>query len=204
MSYTYTVKMGSLKEYLNRVKSKELGMPDKVNREYLKSIGYTSSNDWYMIRVLKSIDFLNKSGVPTQSFKDFRTEKSSQVMASALRKTYAELFKIYPQPHQKSKGNLENFFAEKKPKLKKSTLGLFVDTFKTLCEFADFGAVPVTPKAEVVEAEKRVAEVAEVTTITPTGVTINLNIQLTLPATEDATIYDKIFKSLKENLLSRD
>lgn len=202
MSYTYAVKMGSLKEYLEKVKNKKLGVPDKVNREYLKSIGYRSSNDWYIPRVLKSINFIDKSNAPTQAFKDFRTEKSKQTMANAIRNTYAELFKIYPKPHKESREKLENFFAEKRPKLKKYTLGLFVDTFKTLCEFADFEAVPVTPKAEVKETEKKLVEVAQVTTRLPTGVTINLNIQLTLPATEDATVYDKIFKALKDNLLS--
>jgi len=201
MSYTYAVKVGSLKEYLTKLKSKELGVPDKINREYLKSIGYTSSNDFPIIRVLQSIDFIDKSDVPTQNLKDFRTEKSRQVMTSALKKTYEELFKIYPAPQKRTREELENFFAKGKANLTKFTLGLYVDTFKTLCEFADLEAVPVTEKVEVKEAEK-VVEVTKTMAQTPTGVTINLNIQLTLPATEDATVYDKIFKALKENLLS--
>ena len=201
MSYTYAVKVGSLKEYLTKLKSKELGVPDKINREYLKSIGYTSSNDFPIIRVLQSIDFIDKSDVPTQNLKDFRTEKSRQVMTSALKKTYEELFKIYPAPQKRTSEELENFFAKGKANLTKFTLGLYVDTFKTLCEFADLEAVPVTEKVEVKEAEK-VVEVTKTMAQTPTGVTINLNIQLTLPATEDATVYDKIFKALKEKLLS--
>ena len=204
MSYTYAVKTGSLKKFLERVKSKDLGVPDKVSIAYLASVGYKSSNDRPIIRVLKSINFIDRSGVPTQAFKDFRTERSGQVMADALRKTYADLYKTYSEPLKKSRGDLENFFAKGKPSLKKYTLGLYVDTFKTLCEFADFKAVPAKPKAEVKEPEKKVVEAAQVTTKTPAGVTINLNIQLTLPATEDATVYDKIFKALKENLLSPD
>jgi hypothetical protein len=203
MSYTYAVKVGSLKEYLTKLKSKELGVPDKINREYLKSIGYTSSNDFPIIRVLQSIDFIDKSDVPTQNLKDFRTEKSRQVVASALKKTYEELFKIYPEPQKRTREDLENFFAKSHPSVKKFTLGLFVDTFKTLCEFADFEAVSVVEKVEAKEAEK-VVEVTRTIAQTPTGVTINLNIQLTLPATEDANVYDKIFKALKNNLLSRD
>jgi hypothetical protein len=202
-SYTYTPKVGSVKTFLNRVKSKELGIPDRVSQSYLESIGYTSSNDRPIIRVLKSVGFIDSNGVPTQSFKDFRTNKSEQVMASALKKTYAELFRIYPEPLKQSNEDLTNFFAQKEPSLKKGTLQYYVNTFRAMCEFADFGAVPYIPK-EVKEAEKKVVEVARVTSQTPTGVTINLNIQLTLPATEDATVYDKIFKALKENLLSRD
>jgi hypothetical protein len=36
MSYTYIVKTSSLKEYLTKVKKRELGVPDKVNRSYLQ------------------------------------------------------------------------------------------------------------------------------------------------------------------------
>ena len=40
------------------------------------------------------------------------------------------------------------------------------------------------------------------TTITSQGITVNVNIQLTLPETKDDTIYDKIFVSLKKHLLT--
>jgi hypothetical protein len=81
MSYTYTTKMTSMKTFLERIKSKELGIPDKVTIAYLESIGYKSTNDRPIIRVLKSIGFIDANAVPTQDFKDFRTEKSGQVMA---------------------------------------------------------------------------------------------------------------------------
>lgn len=198
MSFTYAIKTGALGEFLKKVKSKELGVPDRVNRDYLRSIGYTSSNDLPIIRVLKAIGFIDKSNIPTQYFRDFRTERSGQVMAAALRKAYSELFKIYPEPHKKGKEELENFFAKSKPSLKKFTLRLYVDTFKTLCEFADFKAVPIK-EAEVTKPEKELVEVAKVPTHVPTGITVNLNIHL--PATEDARVYEKIFKALKDILL---
>lgn len=202
MSFSYVIKLSSLKGFLTRVKSKELGVPPKVTQRYLYSIGYKATNDRPIIRVLKSIDFIDTNGVPTQKFKDFRTNKSEQVMASSLRKTYEDLFRIYPEPLKRSKKDLENFFAEKKPKLKKQALGLHVDTFMALCEFADFGAVPVIPKIGVKKAEEKLVEVAQMTTQLPSGLTVNLNIQVTLPVTDDATVYDKIFKALKENLFS--
>jgi hypothetical protein len=205
MSYTYTTKVGSLKAFLNRIKSKELGVPDKVTIKYLESVGYKSTNDRPVVRVLKSIGFVDKSsGVPTQRFKDFRTAKSKQVMASALREAYAELFKTYPNPLKQSNEDLMNFFAQKEPSLKKGTLQYYVFTFKTLCEFADFEAPPLKveiieekPKAKIVKKEVAIPQISE-------GIPININIQLTLPVTDDATVYDKIFKALKDNLLSRD
>jgi hypothetical protein len=199
MSYNYAIKTGTLKAFLERVKSKDLEVPDKVTVAYLESIGYKSTNDRPIIRVLKSIDFIDGNGVPTQKFKDFRTEISGQVMAEALRKTYADLFKTYSNPLEKSREDLENFFAKAKPSVKKQVLGLYVDTFKTLCEFAEFKALPIEREAERKEERKKEHVFPQI----PQGVTINLNVQITLPVTDDAEVYDKIFKALKEHIFSR-
>jgi hypothetical protein len=43
-------------------------------------------------------------------------------------------------------------------------------------------------------------EAAPVPKVTP-GLTVNINIQLTLPATDDESVYDRLFASLKRNLL---
>lgn len=199
MSYNYAIKTGTLKAFLERVKSKELEVPTKITQAYLESIGYKSVNDRPIIRVLKSIDFIDSNGVPTQKFKDFRTEISKQVMAEALKKTYADLFNTYSNPLEKTREDLENFFAKTKTSVKKQVLGLYVDTFKTLCEFADFGAV--TEEKEI-EKEGTIIKKGLVPRIAE-GLAINLNIQITLPVTDDAEVYDKIFKALKEHIFSR-
>jgi hypothetical protein len=205
MSYNYTTKTGTLKAFLERVKSKDLGVPDKVTQAYLESINYKSKHDRTIIRVLKSINFIDDNGVPTQNFKDFRTDKSKEVMANAIRKTYAELFKTYSNPVEKSRGELEDFFAKTETSVTKQTLGLYVDTFKTLCEFADFGAISLA-KGEVAEEKEEKAVVGvgrQVISQAPAGITINLNVQITLPVTDDAKVYENIFKALKEQLFSR-
>jgi hypothetical protein len=110
-------------------------------------------------------------------------------MASALKETYAELFKIHPEAHKKSNEELESFFASKKPELKKSTL-----------QCAPPIEIEVVEKGEKVE---KVIKKGELVPQVPEGVTINLNIQITLPVTDDAEVYDKIFKALKEHIFSR-
>lgn len=204
MSYNYVVKQGTLKAYLERVKSKELEVPNKVTQAYLESIGYKSVNDRPIIRVLKSIDFIGDDGVPTQSFRDFRTETSGQIMADALRETYSDLFGTYANPLEKTRDDLENFFAKTKTSVKKQVLGLYVDTFKTLCEFADF-KMPSGRKPEAkldIEKEETALKKGLAPQI-PQGLAINLNIQITLPVTDNAEVYDKIFKALKDHIFSR-
>jgi hypothetical protein len=205
LSYNYAVKTGSLKAFLERVKSKDLEVPDKVTIAYLESIGYKSTNDRPIIRVLKSIGFIDGNAIPTSKFKDFRTD-SGQVMAEAVRKTYADLFKTYSNPLEKSREDLENFFAKAKPSVKKGVLGLYVDTFKTLCEFSDFKAMPSIEfkgeKAE--ETEEKAKKKEQIAPQIPEGFAINLNIQITLPVTDDAKVYENIFKALKEHVFKRD
>lgn len=205
LSYNYATKTGTLKAFLGRVKSKDLEVPEKVTIAYLKSIGYKSTNDRPIIRVLKSIDFIDGNGVPTSKFRNFRTELSGQVMAEATRKTYVDLFKTYSNPLEKNREDLENFFAKAKPSVKKQVLGLYVDTFKTLCEFADLEGKPAVEvtEEETEEAKEKDVRRQEIVPHLPEGLSINLNIQITLPITENAEVYDKIFKALKEHIFSK-
>jgi hypothetical protein len=206
MSCTYTSKTGSLKSFLQRLKTKELVVPDKVIQKYLESINLKSTNDRTIIRVLKSIDFIDDNGVPKQSFKDFRTDISKQVMAKELMKTYADLFKTYAKPYAKSRGELEDYFAKGATSVKKQTLGLYVDTFKTLAEFADFETE--LPKEEEKNdeepKEKEPTGGQRPLNQLPQGLAVNMNIQITLPVTDDAKVYENIFKAIREQLFKKD
>lgn len=206
MSYNYTTKTGSLKSFLQRLKTKELVVPEKVTQNYLESINLKTKHDRTIIRVLKSINFIDESGVPSQSFKDFRTETSKQVMTKELLKTYADLFKTYSKPNLKSRTELEDYFAKSATKVTKQTLGLYVDTFKTLCEFADFEA-ELPPDVERGGEEHKKKEPtggqAPLSQL-PEGLSMNMNIQITLPVTDDAKVYENIFKAIREQLFKKD
>jgi len=202
--YPYTVKVSSLKKFLQDIPL--MGVPDKITTRTLPTLGYKSSTDRYLPAILKFIDFLDASGVPTKNYKDFRNKQiSKSVMANAVKTAYADLFKLYPDAYNKDFTALRDFFSGTTDAGEK-VLKLTVETFKALCEFADFEAVPVEGKAKIEEGEvkEKTAEEGKAIPPLPSGVTINVNIQLTLPATDDASVYDKIFKALKDNLLSRD
>jgi len=123
-------------------------------------------------------------------------------MANALRKAYSELFEIYPEAYNKDDKSLKDFFAPT-TEAGEAVVVQTAATFKILCSFADFKAAPEEGERKREKIEEKIEERRPMPQI-PAGVTINLNIQLALPATDDATVYDKIFKALKENLLSRE
>ena len=121
-------------------------------------------------------------------------------MAAALRETYGPLFKTYPNAQQTDNEALRNFFSSHS-NVGEGALRYMVNTFKTLAELADFGADPLAEEEEVeaeLEPGNKVKRVLKNTT--GGGMTVNVNIQLTLPASDDATIYEKLFAAMKKNL----
>ena len=192
----YTPIPKNVKRFFETIQS--LGIPPKVSNAYLPTIGFKSANDRYLVGVSKSLGFVDSGGKPTAKWSDFKDKsKAPKVMADAIKTTYADLYSTYPDAEQKDDDTLQNYFASTSG-VADNVARLMVRTFKNLCELADFEAVAVeeyvtTPTAP---AGKKVSEI-------PLGmkpITLNINIQLQLPATEDVAIYEALFSALKKNL----
>lgn len=89
------------------------------------------------------------------------------------------------------------FFSSKTGKSKR-TVDLMVKTFVNLCQLADFEVVPTKPKVEPTKPELP-SITSKIKGVIPE---IHINIQLHLPATDDPSVYENLFKSLKKHLLS--
>jgi Family of unknown function (DUF5343) len=183
------------------------GQPDKVDGKYLRSVGFKSGNDNYLPGVFKTIGFLDPQGKPTDMWSAYRDkDRGKGVLASAIRRGYSELFKTYPDAYRKDNEALRNFFTIHNEKLGESTLALVVATFKRLCDNADFDRSADDGGAPAPAAPHVVPPVV----VTPPTVTtgrfgepsVNINIELHLPPTEDASIYEKLFAALRKHLLS--
>ena len=91
-----------------------------------------------------------------------------------------------------------------------STLSLIVQTFKTLSSLADFDEElrADVPSGESTLSDKDESRAPQAKERGPQRDTlsaspiVNINIQLQLPATEDAAVYDKLFAALKKHLFS--
>jgi hypothetical protein len=198
VKYPYIPSMPPIKRFLQSIQT--MGIPEKVNQNTLPQMGFKSSNDRYIPSILKFIGFIDSSGVPTEDYKEFRKkEVSKSVMANALRRTYADLFILYPDANNKDFQPLRDFFSGT-TKAGEHALGLTVQTFKTLCEFADFGAVPA--QVEPQQTQPTPKPLVQLPITREGGVNINVNIRFELPITKDPDIYDKIFESLKKHLLA--
>ena len=86
---------------------------------------------------------------------------------------------------------------------------LMVRTFKTLAEIGDFESPADLSDVEVAESLSGTEDgnggrrvVNKKLTTGNTGMTVNLNIQLQIPATDKADIYVSFFAAMKKHLLS--
>ena len=101
----YINNVGSLTKVLEDIRT--AGVPERVTFEFLKTLGFKSSNDRPIIGVLKAIGFLDANGTPTDSYRSFRDPNlGPKVLARALRSAYADLYlantKAHDLPDRKS------------------------------------------------------------------------------------------------------
>ncbi len=130
--------------------------------------------------------------------------KARAALAEGIREHYSELFKLYPDAHQRDNEALRNFFSTH-TKVASATLELMVRTFKTAVSLADFDApllkTPPAAKEKTTKPLTALVPKVEKEVHSSVGHSININIQLTIPATDDPKIYDSFFAAMKKHLL---
>lgn len=203
----YTNNVGNLTRLFEAIRS--AGVPERVTFEFLKTLGFTSSNDRPIISVLKAIGFLDGTGTPTAAYRAYRDQsRSAKVLAEALRTAYSDIFLANTKAHELPTEKLHGIIAAKTSK-GDQVVRLIAATFKTLAKMADFSedetqsAVFEQQPSQQVSPPPRVENTGESSPIRlkPTGVGFHYNIQIHLPTTTDVTVYNAIFRSLKEHLL---
>jgi hypothetical protein len=199
--YPFTPNPNNVKELFEKIQT--IGVPKvKVNMPFLKSLGFKSSYDTYLPPVLKFLGFISGDGTPSTVWQSYGVKAQARsVMASALKTSYSELFHTYNDANNIDDQTLSDFFKGQTGESDKNT-GLIVQTFKVICDLSDFETVSEVGQNTTVSIPplktKNVGETLNGTK----PITVNINIQLQLPATEDAKIYDSLFKSLKEHLFT--
>ncbi len=196
--YPYVLTQGRLKQFLSRIQT--TGTPSKVTHRWLESIGYKSKNDRLFVGVLKFIGFADSNGIPTDQYRKYKSKATAAaIMSSAVKGSYTDLYKTYPNAHVEGTKALQDWFATNTT-VGQATRSNMVNTFQTLASLADFEKG--VPPGVILEDERAVEQVRKGIVLPARGaLTLNINIQLELPATRDQDIYDKLFASLSKHLL---
>lgn len=182
--------------------------PEKFTVKFLKDLGFTSSTDIQFINVLKTLGFLDDSGVPTESYYQlYDRSVTKTLIAQGIRRSYADLFALnmhaQNMTREELKGKFKTLTAGQKTD---STIKQMVSTFMNLCQYADWtesvthADVPaVTVREPEVEVEKSGESEGSIQTM-GRGFDLNYNIHIHLPATRDPAVYDALFSSLAKHI----
>ncbi len=196
VTYQYMVSNNKIAQIFDKIKT--AAQPSKFTSEFLKNIGFTSSNDRAFINVLKNLEFLSADGIPTTYYGDLRDSKSKKVIALQIRKYYKELFAINTNMNQANdteiRGAISRVTGKEEDDVKRMSA-----TFKALCNYADFNETNEDNTMPNIEEPEPMNTIFS----TPNNNELpefHYNIQIHLPATTDISVYNAIFKSIKDNL----
>lgn len=185
--------------------------PPIFNRQFLKDLGFTSSNDFYFIPMLKELGFLNSDGSPTEAYKDLLDEtRWRQALGAAVRSAYEDIFIMKAKPTDsdlkaikgkfKSTFNTSDVQSDRAARTFLALLQLCGDeAFKSSEDLSSSLAAVQIPE----NAPNNHAQPSDVGNGVPVNAPVGLhyNIQIHLPPTKDIEVYNAIFKSLKEHLI---
>jgi len=206
----YMISVGHVSAILERIR--EAGTPPKFNHEFLtSSLGFTSSADRGIIKVLKQAGFLGNDGTPTPRYNEFRSSVTGgTALAQGLREGWAPIFLADQRVYQKNPTQLTEIFKTVTGKGEAVAVKM-ATTFRALATHANWSVepppAPASASAPLEDAKPEDVGVARglapANGIAEDHGNINLHhdIHVHLPPTSDVTVYRAIFRALREELL---
>ena len=199
----YLLSVANLHKILDAIQ--KAGVPEVFNLDFLKDLGFTSSNDRPVIKVFKYLGMLDSSGRPQQPYRDFVDHtKAKAVLAARLRVAFDDLYLSDKNAHNKSAESLKGWF-KSKTGASDSVAKKIATQFKSLAQYADFQAtLPTEPEPESLEKPPTPPEQPPKLTGTPgalTGLGLMYRLEIHLPDTQNVETFRAIFRALREELM---
>lgn len=207
----YVTATGNVAKALNAIAA--AATPESVTGNFVKTmLKIPGGSGNQMTSFLKKVGFVNSDGSPTSIYKKFRNQATRGVAAAeSLKFGYAQLYRRNEFLHELSDKDLKGLIVEETGLASDSSVpGYILSCIKSLRNFADF--------SQDFMDDQQGADEISVSPTTPTampswgspsptknnavGLSIGYNINLNLPATTDIAVFNAIFKSLKDHLLS--
>ncbi len=194
---------GKISQYFETLLSAKA--PEKFTVKFMEDLGFKSSNDRQFVNILKSIKFIDDSGVPTNRYYNFLDQSQSKIIvAEGIKEAYADLFALNIKANELPKNELEGKFktltnGAKAP----ATITQMVNTFIELCNYADWSSTNTETKIEKnvsVTTSNEEPNLNDKHSESIGAFDLNYDIHIHLPATRDQSVYDALFASLTKHL----
>ena len=221
--HPYVSSPGGLEKTLNHFKN---AFPPTVNSNTLKKLGFAPNNESYVMNVLRFLNFIDENDKKTDAgatvFSNHDNNAFEQAFAANVEDAYSGLFELHDeQSWNLDKDALISFF-----RTTDQTTAIVgqrqAATFQLLARFAGRGNAPQPrtknlatkrPKAAGKTAKKAAKDAArpakdgsdkakDARETVSARVGLTVRIEINLPASGDQDTYDRIFRSIRENLLN--
>jgi hypothetical protein len=217
--HPYVQGPGALAQVITQLRK---SFPTKVDASTLKKLGIAPNNESYVLNVVRFLGLIDQEGKKTpEATKTFNLHDDAQfskAFAGLVSKAYSELFDLHGEDAwDLDTTALINFFRTHDETT--AVVGkLQASTFKGLAAYAGHGDIPVAKPPGAKGKAKPAKQPAKVPTAAPSpsahtpstakipntsgNVGLTVRIEINLPADGDQETYDRIFKSIRENLLN--
>lgn len=203
----YLASPGSIKTALERIRA--AATPDRVTGDFITTkLQIKGGTGAALVPYLKKIGFVASDGAPTELYRRFRNQTiGGTAVADAIRIGYAPLGQVNEYFYELQDQDLSNLILQVTGLDHDNQVAkLIFSTLKTLKSFADFNKSPLEEtqaKSDVVQFTHAPVQIGA-SSDKKIGLNLAYTINLNLPATADQAVFNAIFKSLKEHLLSDD
>lgn len=199
----YVTSPGNIERALQAIKS--AATPERITQDFVKTIlKIPGGSGDQMTSLLKKLGFANPDGSPSDIYKKFRNPSTSgHAVADALKMGYGPLYQRNEYMHELSDDKLKGLIIEETGQGDDSnTVALTLSSIKALKKFANFSGKKEHHDLEKPQIQQHVPPPSQsIKSEQGVGLNLSYTINLNLPATSDISVFNAIFKSLKDNLL---
>jgi len=196
----YTPSIGVLKRVLEKIPASE--KPSTFNYDFMSTVlGASGGASRPVIPILKKAGLLGSDGTPTELYSQFQTEGGrASASAQALKNGFAEIFRRNQYAHKADQEKVRDLIVAVTGLPKGDAIVKYIlNTFEAFQEFAK-GAAEETSPSNTTDAHDDTPHTKQSSSSHALGLAYNFNI--ILPETTNIEVFNAIFKSLKENLIT--
>jgi len=216
VTFPYATTVTGLSTTLHQLRS---AFPATVNADTLRKWGIAAGNESSILQTLRFINLIddegNKNADAAKAFVIYDDAKFAEAFGALVRQGYKDVFEHYGDDSWGAgKDKLITFFRESDQTSARVGEQQAV-TFQALAGFAGHGAAPAAPtnggrrkgqaaatRAPRAERSPSKGAGAAVPVVNGSPLAVSVRVELNLPVTDDQGVYDKIFRSIRENLIN--
>jgi Family of unknown function (DUF5343) len=196
--FPYTNLPGALRKILKEIPKRP--RPSKMALETLGSWGISNDNNARTaINVLKRISLLSSDGAPMPDYVEYMKAGSGpRVLAKRIRETYKDIFENSHSPQTETDEALRSLFNIHSGGGEDS-MRLQIQTFKALCEHADWSETSAAAKSSGETSELATANERNANRLPP----VQIDLHIHLPENKTTRDYEAIIQDIAKYIYGR-